>query len=113
MNAIASGKAGLWLGGAAVVVPPVAAFFKILSDPTYLVVLSHALEHVYLALRHHGGSIPDAEQLALAQLAGAFIAMIGGFTLALLIAYYGDRKAPTSPVPADSGGASSTSPKGT
>lgn len=109
-GSIASGRAGLWIGGAAVVVPPVAAFFKILSEPTYLVVLAHALEHAYLALRGHGGVIPDDEQLAIAQLVGAFIAMLGGFTLALLIAYYGVRKAAASPVPADPGGASSPSP---
>lgn len=90
------GIVGLLVGGAAIIVPPVSAFFTLVSDPAYLVVLSHALEHAYLALRGHG-MIPADEQFALAQLGGAFLAMIGGFVIALLCAYYGRPKT----VPAD------------
>lgn len=95
-----TGRIGMWLGGATVVIPPIAAFFALLHDPTYLVVLAHALEHAYLAIRHKG-TIPDEEQFALAQLVGAFVGIVGGFVISLLLVRYGYLNTPPPPRPPD------------
>lgn len=103
-NTHAMGYVGLLVGGAAIVIPPVAALFTLLSDPTYLVQLAHALERAYLAIRLHA-PLGDGDQLVLAQLVGSLISVFGGFVIALLCAYYGKPKtisdtpstAPSSP----------------
>jgi hypothetical protein len=77
-----TGFAGLFLGGTAIV-GSVAAFFKLLAQPTYLVHLGYAIAH----LRYHVTT--DADDLALAQLCAALFAVVGSLCVGFLLAYFG------------------------
>jgi len=89
LNTRAVGYTGLAAGGASLLAT-IAAFFKLLSDPKYLVALYHALVDAH----HHGATADD--QLALAQLVAACVAIFGGFVVAILASYLGKPKTATS-----------------
>jgi hypothetical protein len=76
------GITGLAIGGVSIVTA-VGALFNLLSDPKYLVALTLALHDS----RAH--SLTDADGFVLAQLLGAFIAIIGASIVALLATYFG------------------------
>jgi hypothetical protein len=76
------GYFGLAAGGASVLAT-IAALFKLLSDPKYLVALYHALVDA-----HHHATTAD-NQFALAQLVAACVAIFGGFVIAILASYLG------------------------
>jgi len=76
------GYAGLAIGSGSVLLS-IGAFFKLVSDPHYLVALSHAIVNA------RAGVATDDNWYALAQLAGAFIAIVGSTVLAVLASYVG------------------------
>lgn len=83
-NTYRVGFAGLAIGGAAIIAS-VAAFFRLLANPPYLIALYWALEHV----RAHDAATLPADLATLAQLAGALVAIGGAVVLALLMSYFG------------------------
>lgn len=82
-NSHRTGFLGLFVGGSTLIFAAVGALFRLLSRPQYLVDLYHAIR----AEQYHTASAADA--LAVAQLGGACIALIGALVLALLLTYFG------------------------
>ncbi len=82
LNSHGTGYAGLLLGGGSIVAS-VAAFFRLLSSPTYLDALFAAVMHA----RAHALTAADVQTYA--QLAGACVAIIGAIAVALLLTYFG------------------------
>ena len=81
-NTHGTALAGLAAGGAAILAA-VTALFKLLSDPNYLIALYHAI----IDARHHASTPQDG--YAIAQLAAACFAILGGFAVGLVSAYLG------------------------
>lgn len=82
LNTRAVGFAGLGIGAVSITAA-VAAFFKLLSDPHYLIALAHALVNV------RRGDATDDNWYALAQLVGCFIAIVGAAVISILSSYLG------------------------
>jgi hypothetical protein len=82
LNTKAVGFAGLGIGAASIIAA-VAALFKLLSDPHYLIALAHAIANA------HAGTATDDNWYTLAQLAACAIAIFGAAVVALLSAYLG------------------------
>ncbi len=82
LNSHATGFAGLAIGGGSIIAA-VAAFFHLLSDPSYLAALFVAVQHA----RMHAMTSVDIQTFA--QIAGAAIATLGAAVCSLLLAYFG------------------------
>jgi len=82
LNTRAVGFTGLFFGAGAILAA-VAAFFKLLSDPAYLLGLYWAIAHVRM---HRAG---PADQQILAQLCAALFAILGAIVVAVVAAYLG------------------------
>lgn len=84
LNTHAIANTGVAVGALTLVLSPLAAFFKLVSQPSYLFVLGFSFVHI-----RHGNPSAD-DWMAVCQLAGAFFAVVGGgIAFALTLAYYG------------------------
>ncbi len=93
LNTYRCGFIGL-AAGAVSVCSAVAALFKLLSQPEYLISLYWSFSH----LRHHQFMPADATPIA--QLVGALVWIFGTVVLAVLAAYFGmPRTVRTTPPP--------------
>jgi small-conductance mechanosensitive channel len=81
-NTRAFGFAGLAVGAGSIIAS-VAAFFKLISTSSYLLAFAYAVAH----MRHHIAH--EQDYLAIAQLCGALVAIVGSLFVALLMAYLG------------------------
>ena len=85
LNSHATGLAGLAIGGTSIIAA-VAAFFHLLSDPSYLAALFVAVQHA------RTGETTQVDIQTFAQIIGAAVATLGAAVVSLLLAYFGKPK---------------------
>jgi hypothetical protein len=90
LNTQAVGKGGLWGGAVLLILSAVGAWFTLLTNPTYLLALYAAIVNTQAVARGVQGATVSADNMtAIAQFAGATIAVVGAIVLALIAAWLG------------------------